>query len=152
MFDKLDANNDGFLSNDELRAGMQDVAGIFHLDEPDVQNMMKACDVNGDGKIDYTEFVAAAMQKDILLSNQNIRAAFNMLDLDGNGSISKEELKQVFGAEGHDEAVWDDIMKEVDENEDSEISFEEFDAVMKSVLRQRVSFAGFNLANLAQAK
>ena len=121
---------------------MSDVASIFHMDEPDILNMMKAADVNGDDRIDYTEFVAAAMRKDVLLSNANIRGAFNMIDTDGSGSITKEELKSVFGGEGHDEAVWDEIMREVDEDGNNEISYEEFEVCMKKVLNQRVSFAG----------
>ena len=56
-----------------------------------------------------------------------------MIDKDGSGSISKEELKQVFGsglASTHGEQIWDDIMKEVDQNQDGEIQFEEFEAAM----------------------
>ena len=102
---------------------------------------MKAADANGDGKIDYTEFVAAAMKKETMLTNKNIRSAFNLLDVDGNGSISKEELQQMFGA-GHDEAVWDDIMREVDADGDGDISFQEFEAAMKKVLQHRITFAG----------
>ena len=62
--------------------------------------MLKAADANGDGTIDYTEFLAAAFQKDLLLSSQNLRAAFELFDKDGDGSISKDELKEVFG-DGH---------------------------------------------------
>ena len=44
--------------------------------------MLKAADANGDGTIDYTEFLAAAFQKDLLLSSQNLRAAFELFDGD----------------------------------------------------------------------
>ena len=64
MFIKLDVNHDGFLSLEELEAGMQDIAAIFHLDEPDVRDMLRSADTNGDGRIDYTEFIAAAFQKE----------------------------------------------------------------------------------------
>ena len=104
--------------------------------------MLKAVDVNGDGKIDYTEFIAAAFQKDLLLSSQNLRAAFQIFDKDGDGSISREELKQVFG-DGHvskrGEQVWDEIMNEVDKNQDGEIQFEEFEEAMKIVLQHHAS-------------
>jgi calcium-dependent protein kinase len=124
MFLKLDTNSDGFLTFDELEAGMQDIASVFQQEEPDVRAMLNAADSNGDGQIDYTEFLAAAFQKDILLSTQNLRTAFSIFDKDGDGSISKEDLKQVFGdrrALTRGESVWDEIMAEVDKNQDGKI-------------------------------
>ena len=98
LFTKLDTDFNGFLSLEELESGMREMSQIFRLEEPDVREMFRAADANGDGKIDYTEFIAAAYEKDLLLSSQNLRNTFNMFDSDGNGFISKEELKLVFGA------------------------------------------------------
>ena len=104
--------------------------------------MLRGADLDGDGTIDYTEFIAAAFQKDLLLSSDNLQRAFRMFDTDGDGSISREELKAVFGG-GHvnqrDEAVWDEIMAEVDKNQDGEISFEEFEEGMKKVISQHAA-------------
>ena len=50
--------------------------------------MLKAADANGDGTIDYTEFLAAAFQKDLLLSSQNLRAAFELFDKDGDKEMT----------------------------------------------------------------
>lgn len=86
--------------------------------------MLKAADNNGDGKVDYTEFIAAAYRKDELLSQQNLRGAFRLFDVNGDGSITKDELKQVFGSGGpsaDNEKIWEEIMAEVDRNNDGEI-------------------------------
>ena len=143
MFLKLDADSNGFLTLEELEAGMQDISSIFHLEEPDVRDMLRAADVNGDGQVDYTEFISAAFQKDMLLSGNNLQAAFRMFDADGDGTVSKDELKQVFGG-GHvsqrGEQVWDEIMNEVDKNNDGVISYDEFENAMKVVLMQRATF------------
>ena len=72
MFIKLDTNNDGHLSLDELRAGFSEIAQILNIDEPDVEEMLRGADLDGDGTIDYTEFIAAAFQKDLLLSGDNL--------------------------------------------------------------------------------
>ena len=68
-----------------------------------------------------------------------------MLDANNDNSVTKDELKQVFGG-GHvsqrGEQVWDEIMGEVDKNNDGVISFDEFESAMKKVLQQRASFIG----------
>ena len=48
MFISLDTDNNGFLTLDELEAGMRDIARLFELDEPNVRKMFKAADINCD--------------------------------------------------------------------------------------------------------
>ena len=39
-------------------------------------------DVNGDGHIDFTEFIGVTFDRQKLLTKQNIRKAFNLFDKD----------------------------------------------------------------------
>ena len=55
--------------------------------------MLKAADTNNDGKVDYTELIAAALQKEMLLKRENLRNAFRMFDVDGDGRVTRDELK-----------------------------------------------------------
>lgn len=74
-------------------------------------------DIDGDGEIDFTEFVSAAFNKRTLLSQENLDAAFKTFDSDGNGKITMDELKAVFasGKAGKaTEEVWMKILKDVD--------------------------------------
>ena len=48
MFISLDTDNNGFLTLDELEAGMRDIAQLFELDEPNVRKMFRAADINCD--------------------------------------------------------------------------------------------------------
>ena len=52
-------------------------------------------DADGNGEIDYSEFVVATMNEKNLLSNNKLQTAFKMFDKDGGGSISTDEIKQV---------------------------------------------------------
>ena len=54
-----------------------------------------------------------------------------MFDKDGSGTISKDEIKEAFG--GMEESVVEKIVKEVDDNGDGEISFEEFEQMMNKM-------------------
>ena len=99
--------------------------------------MMDGMDRDGDGKVTWDEFVTAAIDKIALLNDKNIRAAFNVLDADGNGRISKKELKDRFvGTDGDkDDQLWDDIMKQVDQDDCGEITWAEFKTNKNKVLK-----------------
>jgi calcium-dependent protein kinase len=96
MFLALDTSQDGFLSLEELKNGMKKVLGTFKAECQDWQVLIEQLDTNNDGKIDYSEFISAAVNRARLLSQQNLEVAFQMFDTDGNGYISVRELKEVF--------------------------------------------------------
>lgn len=68
------------------------------------------------------------------MTEEQIRAQFKILDKDGNGLISAEEIRSVLTSLG-DELTDDDInemIADVDKNGDGEVSYEEFLAHMMS--------------------
>lgn len=61
-----------------------------------------------------------------------------MLDSDKNGVISQRELREVFDAQSQrDEGLMLQVMKEVDNNRDGQIDFEEFQDVMNRLLNKK---------------
>ena len=56
----MDANGDGFVTRDELKAMLSSLGEP--VDDEVVTQMMAVADVNGDGKVDFNEFVAASQQ------------------------------------------------------------------------------------------
>lgn len=124
---------------------MTEILQIWNIDKPELQTIIDSIDTDGDGVIDYSEFIAAAYNREILLSQQNLKVAFNMFDQDGNGQITLEELKSIFNrgqvSERSDD-VWEKMLAEVDENGDNEISFDEFKNAMTKILRMRATFLG----------
>ena len=85
-FDKVDADKDGYLTQDELRQARD---ARRHHGREDMKKRMeerfKEADNNGDGQISLDE-AQAKMPK--------LAERFNTLDADKNGLLSKEELKQ----------------------------------------------------------
>lgn len=74
------------------------------------------------------------MNEKHLLTNEKLEAAFKMFDKDGSGCISGDEIKAVLCAQNQiDAAAMDEIIKQVDDNGDGEISFEEFCQMMKNL-------------------
>ncbi|MCL4162107.1 UNVERIFIED_CONTAM: hypothetical protein GTU68_042331 [Idotea baltica] len=80
------------------------------------------------------------MEKSMYMKEEKLHNAFKMFDLDGNGKISKNELKQVLGKDdgykNYDDNYWDNMIKEVDINGDGEIDYSEFLEMMSTLKKK----------------
>lgn len=47
-------------------------------------------DTDKNGKINYTEFISSCLENSVVLKEENLKAAFKLLDKDGNGKIEKK--------------------------------------------------------------
>lgn len=57
--------------------------------------------------------------------------AFSAFDVDGNGTISANELRKIFEAHsGMEDTIWQQIIEQVDKNGDGEIDINEFKDMM----------------------
>ena len=135
VFKAFDKNGDGKLSMQEVKEGYLEHYGKIMSDE-EVEQMFNAVDTDKSGFIDYSEFVVAALNENQLTTNEKLQAAFKMFDKDGSGMISPDEIKEVLSFGGTNQlnkATLDAIVKQVDDNGDGEISFEEFVEMMKNI-------------------
>ncbi|CAE7767142.1 CPK2 [Symbiodinium sp. CCMP2456] len=137
LFIAMDDNNDGTLSISELKDGLVK-AGVAV--PPDLYAMMDRIDTDGSGVIDYTEFMAATLDKRQFVAEEACWRAFKTFDQDGSGHIDKEELMKLLGGDNQVSDVMqikytkqevDAIMKEVDLNGDGKIDFDEFLTMMR---------------------
>jgi calcium-dependent protein kinase len=98
VFLKFDESGDGQLQLEEIEAGLKEVLGSVKGKMKIYDQTMGALDKNCNGVIDYSEFLVAASNKELLLSTENLKLAFSMFDKDKNGTISRPELRAVFEA------------------------------------------------------
>merc|ERR1740120_374174 len=132
-FIALDGNGDGLLTAAEMREGLAK-AGLKDI-PADLQQIMEDVDSDGSGVIDYTEFLAATLDKRSYVKEDVCWSAFRLFDKNGDGSISKEEMRLVL-EDGDVESVAGaeqlaKMMLEIDTNGDGKIDFEEFMTMMK---------------------
>ncbi|CAI0413618.1 unnamed protein product [Linum tenue] len=101
--------------------------------EEELQKMITEFDADGDGFIDFKEFVELNTQgvgsEEAMV---NLRDAFSVYDIDGDGSITAEELHKVMGSLGEDCSIAEcrKMISGVDNDGDGTIDFEEFKMMM----------------------
>ncbi|CAD7704577.1 unnamed protein product [Ostreobium quekettii] len=99
----------------------------------ELQEAISKMDTQKKGKIDFNDFlVQMAQLKKHVDPEEELRHAFRSFDIDGNGSISREELRQALtglGIKLTAEEV-DEMFREGDQNGDGVIDYEEFKKMM----------------------
>eukprot|EP00929_Paragymnodinium_shiwhaense_P058567 TRINITY_DN2932_c0_g2_i1.p1 TRINITY_DN2932_c0_g2~~TRINITY_DN2932_c0_g2_i1.p1 ORF type:complete len:525 (+),score=165.30 TRINITY_DN2932_c0_g2_i1:97-1575(+) len=133
VFMSMDGNGDGCLTINEMKEGIKK-AGLPEI-PPDLQAIMEEVDSDGSGVIDYTEFLAATLDKRVYMKEDVCWAAFRVFDRNGDGKISQDELKMVLHDKEVESVVGNDTVKQllaqVDTDGDGMIDFKEFMEMMK---------------------
>ena len=133
IFALMDKNGDGFVRESELVEFLQENKGLI----PERLRVFAEIDLTGDGRINFSEFMAATeVFFDAQHSDQSdwaqrclpelVSAVFRKLDVDNSGFISEANLRSVFGSKGYmGSGAWA-LMKEGDFLGDGKISQQEF--------------------------
>merc|ERR1719208_343920 len=133
-FKRLDANNDGQICRDELRAGMR-------LSDPDMDVVFALRDLDGDGEISLGEFIrvmspltatALARFRNTFTAIEDVVSAFRIIDCNNDGALSKKELEAGMNSFGKKftQLEIDSVFSLADVNSDGEINYSEFVSVM----------------------
>nr|GMD18368.1 Calmodulin [Ipomoea batatas] len=90
-FSLFDKDGDGCITRKELGTMMRSLGE--NPSEADLQDMINEVDADGNGTIDFSEFLnfmAGMSMTDDQMTE--FRAAFSLFDQDGNGCITRKEL------------------------------------------------------------
>mmetsp|Transcript_41543 Transcript_41543/g.90510 ORF Transcript_41543/g.90510 Transcript_41543/m.90510 type:complete len:515 (-) Transcript_41543:136-1680(-) len=129
VFQELDSDGDGTLTAQEI------VQALEQTGLADCTGLVQGLDNDNTSTVDYTEFLAAAMDKHVYMQEDAIWTAFRSFDLDGDGCISEHELHQVLASGTVDAASVAkvrEMMQECDFDGNGTIDFDEFLAMMRA--------------------
>eukprot|EP00916_Digyalum_oweni_P005021 GHVL01008951.1.p1 GENE.GHVL01008951.1~~GHVL01008951.1.p1 ORF type:complete len:437 (+),score=80.77 GHVL01008951.1:607-1917(+) len=94
-FQYMDVDGSGMLSLDVIRNTVVQWSGSVPAD---FEELISCVNTDGDGKIKYTEFVAATLDRGHMQSETYCRRAFSVLDRENHGDISAKELCMALGS------------------------------------------------------
>ena len=152
-FQLFDRDSNGLISAEELSHVMKNIDA--NMSDTEIDEMMREADRDGDGQIDYAEFVRMMSPLESPVKRlieyfekleADIRQAFRLFDRDSNGLISAEELSHVMknNIDGKmtDNEI-DEMMREADSDGDGQIDYREFVKMMsplKSPVRGLIEY------------
>ena len=140
LFTKIDLNSDGKIEKHELIQGFQKYWGIPEEEVKEKVDIIFAnIDTDFNGFIEYEEFVRAAVNSSIFMSQNYLKFAFNYFDRDSSGDITFEEIKKRFSQNTNYisdkmDSELREIFDKIDINNDGSISFYEFCKMMKNIM------------------
>ncbi|XP_058105407.1 calmodulin-1-like [Magnolia sinica] len=131
LFDK---DGDGCITIEELATVIRSLGQ--DPTEEELQDMINEVDVDGNGTIEFGEFLNLMARKmKETDAEEELREAFRVFDRDQNGYISANELRHVMinlGEKLTDEEV-EQMIREADMDGDGQVNYEEFVRMMMAV-------------------
>lgn len=109
-----------------------------------MSKIISSVDTNSNEVVDYTEFLTACVNKSKILTDKNISEAFKMIDKNGDGKLSLDEIRSAFEVKTPDgtssNSYYEEIISTLDLNGDGEIDYEEFKTAMNKLIDKNFSF------------
>eukprot|EP00249_Psilotum_nudum_P012010 c23528_g1_i1 orf=199-648(+) len=130
-FNLFDKDRNGSITMEELGTVMRSLGQ--NPTKTELQNMINEVDVDGNGTVDFSEFLSlmAAKMKDTD-PEEELKEAFKVFDQDHNGYITASELSHVMinlGEKLTEEEVWQ-MIREADADGDGQVNYDEFVRMM----------------------
>jgi len=129
-FSVFDKDGDGTISEKELGTVMRALG--LNPTEEELTQMVQEVDTDGNGEVDFDEFCSMMIRRmEDEDGDEEILEAFQVIDRDGDGFISEADLKDLMTNLGEKvtEEELKDMIREVDLDNDGQVSFAEFVAM-----------------------
>lgn len=137
LFLSFDSENNGTLSLGELKLALREYSQTVILTDDEIATMFMGMDYDQSGQIHYIEFLAVVAECQGLVTIENLSEAFDRLDSDNSGVISRENLISILGTDHDDNRVMSMIKEAGGMNKTGQIDYSQF---LKLMYAEEASF------------
>ena len=137
LFSRIDKKGNGRINSEELYNGLNEIIKSPQLKEDTIE-IFENLDVNGNNYIDYEQFVRAAIDKTVFLTEDALRLSFNFFDKEDKGEITFDSIAKIFGENAQNKnEVNEELRKMIKEECDDEenIGYTVFCDLMIKILK-----------------
>lgn len=136
----MDDAGDGFLDREDFIYGLKDYG--CHLTDAEFDCLLTKFDSNKDGFVSFDEFLRTIRGPLSDRRKQFIRMAYVLLDKDGSGVVTLDDIKKIYDASQHPDVISGkktelevlvEFSKQWDKSMDGTVTFEEFVEYYKDV-------------------
>jgi calcium-dependent protein kinase len=127
----MDEKKTGLLDFDQLQNCI--VRCGLNYNNEDLNNILKNCKLSSSEKINYTSFIAAAINKKKLLNKNVLWETFKHFDIDESGIITISGVEKALKRTGKMKSTEKikEMFKEAGYGQNASINFEEFCSLLK---------------------
>ena len=134
IFSKIDTEKNGFITYDAFKKFLCKELNEEMLEEDDsqIRKDFKGVDMDHNDHIDYTEFLAVNLDKNIYLKEEKLQEAFRMFDVQDEGSFNKDDVIRVLNLYdlNDKEEIANKLIEENDFDKDGKINYDDFKKMM----------------------
>jgi calcium-dependent protein kinase len=132
-FRKMDTDFTGTISAHELEQAIRNMGKEVTANE--IDDIIKNVDYLENGRINYSEFLAATISARAVISTEMLWALFKHFDTDNSGYITPDNIIESFEKAGRqvNQSDIDNILAEHDIKKDGHITFDEFKVMMSNL-------------------
>lgn len=124
-FNEFDTECNGIISIHEFRAAMEKSNDVSYSYTQDQMDEMFHKIKSKEGVIQYSEFLAATLEVHGRIVEERLAEAFDRIDSDDSGYISRKNLQEILGLDYSEERL-NRILSDVETNKDGKICFDTF--------------------------
>jgi calcium-dependent protein kinase len=139
-FSSISPSGNSYIEQEELlRIFLNFMSPLESRDE--VSRIFREIDTDNAGYMDYSVFLKVIIDHKLAISQRNLKHAFSLKQKEDRGLITTLELRMLFENNDYmEDEIWENMIKEVDQNKHGEIDLFEFEFLLRMELEAHQDF------------